>query len=222
MGKTNCPYCGRFRGVGLHSCAAKRQVMTTSAVPKVGPWRKLINSVTGADRVAEGENPDIAANRHLRVNEGGAFSLSAGDVDLMHHAFQRRRLSPKVGHDALVRLYDGDRRGVVRTIVGNRIELEFPSKEPGEAPTRRWYSNDMVVGVFDPDDENSRPLRPPKDPNTLGIIKKNSRISVAFYDRDVAGTVIQVRGNIIDFMPDGGTRARQVDAAVCSLLPDEI
>lgn len=182
----------------------------------------MVNAITRNNRVLEGVRPDSAANRDRRINEGGVFSFSSSESSQeLHREFRRRRLEPEVGQEAWVKLYEGTARGTVIDIRENGILMEFPPRERGAKPRQFLYEHGQVFGNFDPEDVNTRTIREAKDPKNLGVIKKNSRISVAYYDKDVEGTVIHVRGNIVEFVPDGESRVAQVNAEICSLVKEK-
>lgn len=219
--KRRCPYCGEFSR-RFHSCSArKRAFAPTSGGTQQGLWTRLFRAVKGENRVREGADPDRAANRHRRVNEGGVFPWSTTDSAIALHAqFRRRRLPIEVGQNASVRIYEGNKKGRVVAIDGDNVTMEFPPRRPGEAPRVFDYPRKEVFPEFDPSDISTRTIRPKKDPKDLGIIRKGTRVSVAYYDRDVEGTVSLVRGNIVEFVADGENRIRQTSADICSILPD--
>jgi len=218
--RKRCLYCGRFRG-SWHSCAARQKTLTPARGRGQNILWKFLNAVTGKNKVAEGVNPDKAANRHRRINEGGIFLFSSPDnSQMLHNVFRRRRLEPQIGQEAWVKLHDGPARGTVIDIKEEGILLEFSPQVKSERPIRVLFEHEKVFGNFDPDDINTRPIRKAKDPKSLGIIKKNSRIRVTYYDKDVEGTVTNVRGDLVEFIPEGESRITQVNAEICSLVKD--
>lgn len=218
--RRRCAYCGEFSGA-FHSCSARKKSLPASGGTQLAFWARLVATVKGENKTREGVDPDRAANRHWRVNEGGVFSFSSKDsADALHAQFLRRRLPIEVGRTASIRIYEGNRTGTIVAINGDNVTMEFAPSRRGESPQRFDYPKERVFPDFDPADVSMRPIRPKKDPESLGVIRKGSRISVAYYDRDVDGTVSLVRGSIVEFVADGEDKVRQVGAAVCSIIPD--